>query len=56
MNRGFKILRNLNINKRQFSTTVSYVQRPGDSSTRTVTLIPGEGIGRDLTSKNLINI
>jgi hypothetical protein len=32
---------------------VSLIQRPGDSYTRNVTLIPGEGIGRELVS-NLI--
>lgn len=36
---------------------VSLVQRPGDSYIRNVTLIPGEGIGRELTSNfNLILI
>ena len=53
MNKGFKLLRN-NFTKsnKYFSSTVSFVQRPGDSTSRTVTLIPGEGIGRDLTSNN----
>lgn len=41
--------------KKQFSTSfspkVSLIQRPGDSYRRTVTLIPGEGIGRELVSK-----
>lgn len=30
---------------------VSLIQRPGDSYIRDVTLIPGEGIGRELASK-----
>jgi hypothetical protein len=55
MNRGLKYLKfNSNLfklKKHNLSSTVSYVQRPGDSQQRVVTLIPGEGIGRDLTSK-----
>jgi hypothetical protein len=31
-------------------TSVSYIQRPGDSISRHVTFIPGEGIGRELSS------
>ena len=31
--------------------SASYIQKPGDSITRNVTLIPGEGIGRELSSK-----
>ncbi len=30
--------------------TVSLIQRPGDSHIRNITLIPGEGIGRELVS------
>jgi hypothetical protein len=30
---------------------VSLIQRPGDSYIRNITLIPGEGIGRELVSK-----
>ena len=30
--------------------TVSLIQRPGDSYIRNITLIPGEGIGRELVS------
>lgn len=55
MKSGFKSFRSntnfFKIKKQNLSSTVSYVQRPGDSIKRTVTLIPGEGIGRDLSSK-----
>ncbi len=31
--------------------SVSYIQKPGDSIARHVTFIPGEGIGRELSSR-----
>jgi hypothetical protein len=34
-------------------TQVSFIHSPGDSYIRDVTLIPGEGIGRELVSKFL---
>ena len=43
-------LRKYNINILSKKTKVSVVQRPGDSVPKRVTLIPGEGIGNELTS------
>lgn len=34
---------------RLFKRDVTYFPRPGDSSVRTVTLIPGDGIGPEIT-------
>jgi hypothetical protein len=41
-----------NFTNNYISPKVSLIQRPGDSYRRRVTLIPGEGIGRELVSKN----
>lgn len=49
----FKQTQKLNCSSKKFSTTV--VQRPGDSAIKNVTLIPGEGIGKEIT-ECLLNV
>lgn len=36
--------------KKSKISKVSFIQKPGDSINKSVTLLPGEGIGRDLCS------